>query len=430
MLFSDFHTRSVVVYRIWLIFAGGISILGVPYWFNALEQGYFYTFSSLIAAQVLFELGLSFVIAQFTAHEIGSLSRALEPDNNLSRLAHLFHFSDVWFQYIAIGFLMIVGPVGYLFFIRGPITGVDWQIPWIILVLASALNLRYGARLAMVEGTGEVGQVAQLRLIQSMLGHVLMWTVLFFGWKLWAMAMVPLFAFIVTVSWLHHHHFILAMRERIKKGLGATIDWHRDYFPMQWRIALSWASGYLIFQAITPIVFVKLGPVSAGQIGLALAIFNGVQTLGMSWMNSRAPEFGELIVRNELAKLNALFINTFKKANTIVALGVGIVIIGDFFLRDLNPGLAARIPDEATLTCFGVATIVNAMIFSMALYMRCHKEEPMLAPSVIGGLLVLLGVYIGASNSILLTAFIYMLLACIIGLPWAWVIFNSYFQKK
>ena len=47
---GDVHIRYTVVYRIWVIFAGGIGVLFVPFWFSAVEQGYFYTYSSLVAA--------------------------------------------------------------------------------------------------------------------------------------------------------------------------------------------------------------------------------------------------------------------------------------------------------------------------------------------------------------------------------------------
>jgi len=38
------------------------------------EQGYYYTFNSLVALQIVFELGFSFVILQLAAHERAQLS--------------------------------------------------------------------------------------------------------------------------------------------------------------------------------------------------------------------------------------------------------------------------------------------------------------------------------------------------------------------
>ena len=38
------------------------------------EQGYYYTFGSIIAIQVFFELGLNTIIIQFVAHEVAHLN--------------------------------------------------------------------------------------------------------------------------------------------------------------------------------------------------------------------------------------------------------------------------------------------------------------------------------------------------------------------
>lgn len=401
----------------------------MPFWFTAIEQGYFYTFTSLIAAQVLFELGFGFVITQFTAHEMVGVRDGVA--HHHSRVAHLLQFTNTWFNYAAFAFVIFVGGIGLLFFNEKAALPVsDWVIPWSALVLSTAVNLKFGSRLAIVEGSGEVGQVAQLRLIQSVIGNGLMWGALTLGAKLWALPIVPIVASIATMIWLRRHSLILNLQSSIKVGLTSLIDWKGEYLPMQWRIALSWASGYLIFQAITPITFARLGPVEAGQIGLALAIFNGVQTLGMSWMNSRAPEFGELIAQNDRWKLNELFKGLFKKSTLIVAIGVGLVILGANVLNQLDINIAKRIPTEAVLTCFGVATVVNAMIFSMALYMRCHKEEPMLASSVVGGILILVGIYVGTAYGLLVTAFVYASITTIIGLPWAWLLFRRYYPSR
>lgn len=403
--------------------------MGVPFWFTPIEQGYFYTFTGLIATQVLFELGFGFVITQFTAHEMVGVRDGAAHYH--SRVAHLMQFTSTWFNYAALVFIIFVGSIGFWFFNEKAALPVsDWVIPWCALVLSTALNLRFGSRLAIVEGSGEVGQVAQLRLIQSVIGNLLMWCALTLGAKLWAIPVVPVVSSIATMIWLRRHSLILSLQSSIKVGLISLIDWKGEYLPMQWRIALSWASGYLIFQAITPITFARLGPVEAGQIGLALAIFNGVQTLGMSWMNSRAPEFGELIAQNDRLKLNELFKGLFKKSTLIVAIGVGLVVLGANVLNQLDINIAKRIPTEAVLVCFGVVTIVNAMIFSMALYMRCHKEEPMLVSSIVGGIFILIGVYVGTAYGLLITAFVYASITTIIGLPWAWLLFRKYYPSR
>jgi len=346
----------------------------------------------------------------------------------LDRVALILQFSDRWFLHAALLFVIVVGGAGWGFFSHnGTLAWPDWAGAWGLLVVASALNLRLAPQLAMLEGSGEVGGVARLRLVQSIFGNVAMWALLFCGMKLWSLALLPTITALFTYTWLRQHSFIRELNVRRANGISCLMDWRKEIFPLQWRIALSWASGYLIFQAITPIAFAKLGTVAAGQIGLAFAIFNGVQSLGMSWMYTRIPRFAELVARNDRKSLNAAFISSLKRTLGAVSVGTGLVVIGVGVLIALKSGLVSRIPDVLSMICFGVTTIVNCVIFSMALYMRSHKEEPMLLSSMVGGVLVLIGVYFGASYSVFVTALIYMLINVCVGLPWAWLLFRRYY---
>jgi hypothetical protein len=87
---------------------------------------------------------------------------------------------------------------------------------------------------------------------------------------------------------------------------------------MQWRIALSWVSGYFIFQLFTPVLFAYQGAVVAGQMGMSLSIATALNTLALAWINTKAPMFGLLIARGEFAALDRLFFRSLRQA-TIVA---------------------------------------------------------------------------------------------------------------
>jgi hypothetical protein len=52
----DFHVLTTLVLRTWQILAGAVMVLFVPYWLSKVEQGYYFTFSSLIALTIFFEM--------------------------------------------------------------------------------------------------------------------------------------------------------------------------------------------------------------------------------------------------------------------------------------------------------------------------------------------------------------------------------------
>lgn len=425
---TDFHVRFTLLYRVWLIVAGGVSVLGIPFWFNGVEQGYFYTFSSLIAAQVLFELGTAFVITQLTAHEMGRAKEGEEPANQ--RIAEILAFSNTWFLYAALLFVLLIGLSGAIFFWQtGHLEPSEWLIPWLLLVVVNAFNVRQMSQLSLLEGAGQFGQVARLRFAQSLAGNLIMWALLFSGAKLWALPILPIVMVLMTTFWLKKHPFIQSLHESLAKGAPNSIQWKRDILPMQWRIALSWASGYFIFQALTPIVFAKLGPVTAGQIGLGLAIFNGVQSVGMSWMYTKTARYAELVVSGERDLLNVTFLHALKRSVSMVALGVVSVWIAFAAMDACGWSILNRLPALEVLVCLGLVTLINSVIFSVALYMRSHKEEPMLLASIVGGVLTLAGVYVGASYSAFAVALIYLLATLLVGLPWSLILFRSYFYR-
>ena len=55
--------------RSWSMLAGVCNTTRISRFLSPAVQGYFYTFSSLVAIQVVLELGFSFVILQMAAHE-------------------------------------------------------------------------------------------------------------------------------------------------------------------------------------------------------------------------------------------------------------------------------------------------------------------------------------------------------------------------
>src|SRR2546429_8571058 len=60
--------------KAWEMLAGVGTILMVGHFFSPEIQGYYYTFSSILALQVMVEMGLGTVIVQFASHEWSRLS--------------------------------------------------------------------------------------------------------------------------------------------------------------------------------------------------------------------------------------------------------------------------------------------------------------------------------------------------------------------
>src|SRR5579863_6389000 len=106
-----------VLARAWASAAGLITVGLIARFLSPDEQGYYYTFGSLVALQIVFELGFSFVILQMASHERAHLTitgrGGVEGDPVAhARLASVLQKVVRWYtvaSLLLVGFLVIAG---------------------------------------------------------------------------------------------------------------------------------------------------------------------------------------------------------------------------------------------------------------------------------------------------------------------------------
>lgn len=100
--------------------SGIIAVYFVANYLSSSEQGYYYTFGSILALQVFFELGLSNIITQFTSKVFSKLelknNRIIGDEENLSYLSSILQLSLKWFIVTSILLFIFLSIVGSVFF--------------------------------------------------------------------------------------------------------------------------------------------------------------------------------------------------------------------------------------------------------------------------------------------------------------------------
>lgn len=431
----DFHVVATLLFRGWTVLAGAATMVLLPLSLTPVQQGYYYTFASILALQVFFELGLNQIVVQLVSHEVAHLRTGpddrLEGDAaHLDRLGSLARLMHRWYATAGAIFALVGGAVGASFFAaRGMLPASAWLAAWLVLTAVSAFNLYLSPSLAMLEGTGRVGQVARLRLVQSLIGYVALWAALWSGAGLWATVAAPLAGAVGTSLWLHRHGGVLRHLAARTTAPAHRLRWRRDIFPFQWRIALSWVSGYFIFNLFTPLVFSYQGAVEAGRLGLALTVFNAVSTIGMSWISAGNPRFTSHIARGERPQLNALFVAVLRRACAATAALSALVLAGAGALTEIGLPAMARIAALPVLACIAWATVVNSVIFAIAAYMRAHREEPMLPVSIVAALLTGAVAWFGSRIDTASMMALYAAVTTFVTLPWTLHLFHGYFKR-
>jgi hypothetical protein len=365
------------------------TVLLIVRFLSPLEQGYYYTLLSLVSLQMVFELGFSFVIQQLAAHECIHLE--LHPDGSVSgdpvahaRLASTLRLSLRWYTVAAAAMGLILAPLGAVFFARHA-TGtaqVAWQGPWFAAVLASAVSLWCMPFYAFIEGCGQVRAVAAMRLRQAVVAALFAWVPLLLHRGLYSPALV-------IIGQIGTGLFFLVTRRRLLVRLLRqparfdAIQWNREVWPFQWRIAVSWTCSYFTVQIFIPIIFALRGAVEAGQIGMALSVTGYMTILALAWSSTKTTPFGCLIARREFHELDRLFLRTLRQSLAVFAVialaACGLVAL----LPAVAPRLAARIVSPHLFVALVLAAGANCAVQNMATLLRSFKSEPFLMQSLL-----------------------------------------------
>src|ERR1700686_3929347 len=383
-----------VLARFWGSAAGLVTLLLIARFLSPGEQGYYYTFGSLVAMQMIFELGFSYVILQLASHERARLS--ISSDYEITgdaiahaRLASVLQKSVRWYSVAAVLMAATLLPVGFHFFSTHQHAGptVFWRLPWCFAALMAALNFQIDPFLSFLEGCGYVPEVARLRFIQSVSGSLLAWCALASHHGLFAPSMVLFGMASTALVWLARRHKLLLGLLRYNTG-SDRIRWTEEVWPFQWRIAVSWFCGYFIFFLFNPVLFAFRGPVAAGQMGMSLSLVNAIQNIAISWVSTKSAPFGTLIARKEYEQLDHTFFQAVRQAFAVSLAGALTSWLGCIYLNFQHVRFAQRLLDPVSLGLLLLYMMVNVIVFSEASYLRAHKQEVFFINSVVGAITV------------------------------------------
>lgn len=423
-------------------FTGVGSMFFISTFLTGVEQGFYFTFGSILALQVFFELGLTGIMTQYVAHEASHLT--LDENGEYhgeerykSRLASLVHFCVKWYAVLAVLIFVFLNVVGFIYFNQfGDNQGetVEWQTPWILISIATAIQLFVSPLTSILTGLGFVKQTSKISFYQQLITPLCIWTGLVCGLKLYVTGI----GYLINVSiWflLTHRQGLLEILNNLwNLRITERVAYMAEIFPYQWRIALSWVSGYFVFQLFNPVLFATEGAVVAGQMGMTLQALNAISAFSMSWLNTKVPLYSKLIALKDYVQLDVIFNKTLKQMILIctfllILFYVFITLIRMTQFQIGDTIFADRFLDYLPMLLMMIPVLLQQFVNSWATYLRCHKKEPFLVNSIVAGSLCM--------GSTLLFGNMYGLYGVTIGycviqicmFPWGGWIYN-YNKKK
>ncbi len=417
--------------RVCMILGSTGTVLLIVHFLSKVQQGYYYTLLSLVNLQIIFELGFSFVVLQLAAHEavhlrFGHDGRIEGDPSSHARLVAILQKTARW--YLLAGGVMAVTllPAGITFFRRtAQHHDTMWFWPWTIAALATVVLFVLNPLCSFLEGCGQVRQVAGMRFAQALLAVAASWAAMILGKGLYAPGLVVFGNVLAVVVFLWGRRKILLglLRQKIDH---AILNWHSEVWSFQWKIAITWLCSYFTVQVLTPVLFASRGAVEAGRMGMSLSISAYAWNLVFAWMSTKATPFGQLIAKKDYAALDHLFFHTMRVSLGVLGAIVTAAMAGIIAIQRLFPNLASRMVSPELFVLLLITAVSTLIVQSEAIYLRAHKEEPLLWQAVAVALLTSAGAFFAAPRwGVAGISIVYFVSTGIIGVLSATIIFRS-----
>lgn len=385
-------TLLVMASRIFVMFAGLIVSVVAAHSLSSVEQGYFFTFLSIAAAQTLFELGITNLILHHLSHARAAVMSAkdkLQKRTALDLAESTRAYSSRYFRRAAVLFTVFVGLGGALFFAWShSAQGVHWQLPWALMVAATALSLFNLTYYSHLEAFGRLSVSYRVRMAST--------TILIAAFCLAAFSWGGLMSYPLALLASNGYAFAVLRRACADVNREHCLDGtytpqHVDIGREQRKMAVSAVAGYVTANTLTPYAFHFFGAEMAGQVGLTMSIFAAIAAVAMARTTAEAPTYGPLIASGELTTLKRRFRGTLLFSIALaVALGVGAILARQVGLA-FAPRYDNRVLDVVGFAVIGLLIVANVTLSVTSTVLRAFKTEQLMWPSLAAAALVLAG---------------------------------------
>lgn len=426
MLSKDVIVSSLT--QLWRLVSGPISMLLIPLFLTADIQGFWYTFGSISALSIFADLGFTTIIMQFSSHQFAFLEfdRGFDvkgPDEYVGSLASLFRFVMKWNGILTAVVFPLIFAIGFFMFSAKAAAGV-WLLPWCLFSVASAMGFMNSAVSSFIMGCDQVANIQKGALAMSIVSTAVLAASLLAKLSLLAIGVTQIASQTVFSAFMlvKYRKFFT----RMLKARGGGHKWGKEVFALLWKYALSWSSGYLIFQIYTPLMFQYHGAAEAGKVGITISLVTAMFNLSNTWFTVNTPRLNMLVAKKEWRTLDSFFLKNLVMTvatylvGVLVLLGAVLAFSGRIAFFDR---ISARFLGIAPLATLIICWFLQILVNSLAVYLRAHKQEPLVVPSVVGGVFIAITTLLCAKylpSSLFFSGF---LASFAFGIPWALAIF-------
>jgi hypothetical protein len=415
---NDGSTKAVLVYRLMQLISHGLTTVLIPFFSTDNELGLYYLFVSMVAAQVLFELGLNQSVLQVSSHINNKKSQDYK---------QYLQWVDRLFVKAAYRFIFFGGLGGVFYLILfNEYEKLTSMVYWVILISCASLLMRIAYRFFLIESEGYVAHSYRVRTLILLVATLVAWMLILFDF-----ALESLITFYVVQSVLSN----LFLRKKFPIQSGSQYGLVQNKYCIELKVfkrgmGLSYLAGYMSYNAIVPIVFAMLSAKVAGQLGFSLALFSSVTLLSSSFVSAKNYAFATRISSEAFVELNSLF---RRQMSFTILLSI-FLLISIFAFIFLMPLLGFHMEERLLpldlCLLIGLSAVISSIIYAQALYVRAHKVEPFVSISIIVGFISVGLIFLASFVSIDWVVFMYSASIIFISFPLTSLIFFKFYKKN
>lgn len=369
----DLDFLTTVGFRLSATGTGFLTSLLIVHYLSPEEQGYWYTFSSILGLAAFAEMGAGQILLRFVAKEQPQLDHSEEAR---IRLSNLFFFGGKLSAILSTGVSLIALLVGFWWLPQTGEVGVDWKTAWLLAAVISGPTLFVGFANSFFEGMQLVTAANVRRVLSAWIALASMALAFVSGLGLVAYALSRLVSNAYSIL-----HLYLANKGRIKmlyalRAKPKIFNGREEFLPLQYKYALTWATGIFVNGLYAPLIFKFDGVIAAGEYGLSFGFLGIISGISGSLLVARRARMAALAgngdyegVIGNFRKILLIGVVTFTSASLVL---VALVQLNPSFINTYT----SRMLSPSQMGLLALSQLLWLLVTIFTTTVRSFNIEP------------------------------------------------------
>ena len=377
----------------------------VTLFFNQEQIGIFFSFISIYHFHTVIEMGFGYAVIHFLSVASRHEDQGVVVDLAMHR-----------FIYLAVTYLILSSFFGYFLF-RDTFDTVSTHstLNFFLFTIAASVRVYLLVYDFILEGIGKVKHAYISRIIYQLVFVTTATFLINHDYELRALPYAVCLATLLTFLWQISHRFHESKQTRIHNPTFSA-----EFNAFHKRIALSFVSGFFVYQLVNPAMLYIYGPIQAASVGYFFFAIGACNNLVSALIYPLQNHVTKYYSQFRADKFNFLKENFSSSLSFSLFLAISINIYFYFFHETFELFTGLKPPPALVVLLWTLTIVINQLISVLALCVRASGVDPFVWASILSAVLSVTLMFVDFNeNSYLHAMTIQFIPIALIGLPFA-----------